>query len=170
MSAFGLWRQLPYGTVGAYQLMANLISLGKVPKSAPPARGRIGEVKAFVSTIVVVLLVSGATLLGYARWTSPLTDGRRRARRRPSRAGGRQLPAGGSAVRRAARREADRADRVHRAVGNHLLALYRLKRYDEVIDLAQKAPAAARRRTSGPRARSSRRPSSRKRPKRASAG
>jgi hypothetical protein len=31
----GLWRQLPYGTVGAYQLMANLISLGKVPKSAP---------------------------------------------------------------------------------------------------------------------------------------
>jgi len=30
----GLWRQLPYGTVGAYQLMANLISLGKVPKAA----------------------------------------------------------------------------------------------------------------------------------------
>jgi hypothetical protein len=33
----GLWRQLPYGTVGAYQLMANLISLGKVPKAAPPS-------------------------------------------------------------------------------------------------------------------------------------
>jgi hypothetical protein len=32
----GLWRQLPYGTVGAYQLMANLISLGKVPKAAAP--------------------------------------------------------------------------------------------------------------------------------------
>ena len=31
----------------------------------------------------------------------------------------------------------------NRAVGNHLLALYRLKRYDEVIDLAQKAPAGA---------------------------
>ena len=31
----------------------------------------------------------------------------------------------------------------NRAVGNHLLALYRLKRYDEVIDVAQKAPAAA---------------------------
>ena len=28
----GLWRQLPAGTVGAYQLMANLISLGKSPK------------------------------------------------------------------------------------------------------------------------------------------
>jgi hypothetical protein len=34
----GLWRQLPYGTVGAYQLMANLISLGKVPKAAPSTR------------------------------------------------------------------------------------------------------------------------------------
>ena len=32
----GLWRQLPYGTVGAYQLMGNLISLGKVPKAAAP--------------------------------------------------------------------------------------------------------------------------------------
>ena len=31
----GLWRQLPYGTVGAYQLLANLISLGKVPRAAP---------------------------------------------------------------------------------------------------------------------------------------
>jgi hypothetical protein len=30
----GLWRQLPYGTVGAYQLLANLISLGKVPRAA----------------------------------------------------------------------------------------------------------------------------------------
>jgi LmbE family N-acetylglucosaminyl deacetylase len=33
----GLRRQFPYGTVGAYQLMANLISLGKVPKAAGPA-------------------------------------------------------------------------------------------------------------------------------------
>ena len=31
----GPWRQLPYGTVGACQLMANLISLGKVSKTAP---------------------------------------------------------------------------------------------------------------------------------------
>jgi hypothetical protein len=27
----GLWRQLPAGTDGAYQLLANLISLGKTP-------------------------------------------------------------------------------------------------------------------------------------------
>ena len=30
----GLWRQLPAGTDGAYQLLANLISLGKTPPAA----------------------------------------------------------------------------------------------------------------------------------------
>jgi LmbE family N-acetylglucosaminyl deacetylase len=35
----GLWRQLPAGTDGAYQLLANLISLSKAPAAAkPPAR------------------------------------------------------------------------------------------------------------------------------------
>jgi hypothetical protein len=29
-----LWRQLPAGTAGAYQLMANLLSLGKAPAAA----------------------------------------------------------------------------------------------------------------------------------------
>jgi len=29
-------------------------------------------VRAFVSTVAVLLLVSGAALVGYARWTSPL--------------------------------------------------------------------------------------------------
>ena len=33
----GLWRQLPAGTVGAYQILANLISL---PKAPPAAAGR----------------------------------------------------------------------------------------------------------------------------------
>jgi hypothetical protein len=33
--ALGLWRQLPAGTDGAYQLLANLISVGKAP---PPAK------------------------------------------------------------------------------------------------------------------------------------
>jgi len=30
--ALGLWRQLPAGTEGAYQLLANLISLGKASR------------------------------------------------------------------------------------------------------------------------------------------
>ena len=35
----GLWRQLPAGTDGAYQILANLISLGKQPqKPQPPSR------------------------------------------------------------------------------------------------------------------------------------
>jgi tetratricopeptide (TPR) repeat protein len=35
------------------------------------------------------------------------------------------------------------ADEYARVMENHLLALYRLKKYDEVIDLAQRAPAQA---------------------------
>ena len=36
----GLWRQLPAGTDGAYQILANLLSLGKAPASiAPVTRG-----------------------------------------------------------------------------------------------------------------------------------
>jgi len=34
----GLWRQLPAGTDGAYQLLANLISLGKAPPGTAPNR------------------------------------------------------------------------------------------------------------------------------------
>jgi LmbE family N-acetylglucosaminyl deacetylase len=34
----GLWRQLPAGTEGAYQLLANLLSAGKAPRAAPSAR------------------------------------------------------------------------------------------------------------------------------------
>jgi hypothetical protein len=34
----GLWRQLPAGTEGAYQLLANLLSVGKAPRTAGPAR------------------------------------------------------------------------------------------------------------------------------------
>jgi LmbE family N-acetylglucosaminyl deacetylase len=36
----GLWRQLPAGTIGAYQLFANLISLGKTPVAAGSGTGR----------------------------------------------------------------------------------------------------------------------------------
>ncbi|MGE5198681.1 MAG: PIG-L family deacetylase [Rhodospirillaceae bacterium] len=34
----GLWRQLPAGTEGAYQLLANMLSVGKSPRAAAPAR------------------------------------------------------------------------------------------------------------------------------------
>ena len=38
LPGMGLWRQLPAGTDGAYQLLANLISLPKAPAAAPAKR------------------------------------------------------------------------------------------------------------------------------------
>jgi tetratricopeptide (TPR) repeat protein len=98
---------------------------------------------AFVSTIVVLLLATGVTLIGYARWTSALE------RADAAVADGRFAQAVDGYQIAEARFDAIPATKQllpiehTRAVGGHLLALYRLKRYDEVIDLAQKAPAAA---------------------------
>ena len=100
--------------------------------------------RALGSTLIVVLLLAGIALLGYARWTggvdaadTALAEGRLE-----------QAIAGYEA----AEARFDRipavkqltASEYNRAMANHLMALYRLKRYDEVIDLAQKAPAEAR--------------------------
>jgi len=41
----GLWRQLPAGTDGAYQLLANLISLGKAPRTGAPAKKAAGAIR-----------------------------------------------------------------------------------------------------------------------------
>ena len=99
--------------------------------------------RALGSTIVVLLLLAGGTLIGYARWSAPLregdaalADGRlEQAIAAYSTAESRfdVLPAVKQAV----------APEYTRAVGNHLWALYRLKRYDELIDVAQKAPIEA---------------------------
>jgi len=91
----------------------------------------------------VLLLVTGIGLIGYARWTAPvaegdaaLADGRLDLaldRYKAAEARFDALPA----LRQIAARE------YTRVVGNHLLTLYRMKRYDELIDLAQKSPAEA---------------------------
>lgn len=96
--------------------------------------------RVLVSTIVVLLLAAGLTLLGYARWTgalkaadSDLASGNLEGaieNYRIAEARFEALPAAKQIV----------PAEYSRAVGNHLWALYRLKRYDEVIDLAQKAP------------------------------
>ena len=99
--------------------------------------------KAFASTVVVLLLVAGIALLGYARWTGALEDADAAV------ADGRYEQAVAAYQLAEARFDAVPAMKQllpvehTRAIGNHLLSLYRLKRYDEVIDLAQKAPAAA---------------------------
>ncbi len=99
--------------------------------------------RTLTSTVVVLLLAAGLGLIGYARWTGHVTDGdaaladgrldQALAEYKLAEARFDALPA----VRQFA------ASEYSRVVGNHLLALYRLKRYDEVIDLAQRAPADA---------------------------
>jgi hypothetical protein len=99
--------------------------------------------KALASTVVVILLVAGLALIGYARWTRPiddadaaLADGRLDAA-----VVGYQAAEARFDTLPAAKQFA--GTEYTRAVANHLWALYRLKRYDEAIDLAQKAPAEA---------------------------
>jgi tetratricopeptide (TPR) repeat protein len=99
--------------------------------------------KALGSTLVVLLLVSGVALIGYARWTGALADADAAFAdgRLEQAVAGYQIAEGRFDALPAAKQIVP--IEYTRAVGNHLLALYRLKRYDEVIDLAQKVPAAA---------------------------
>jgi len=100
-------------------------------------------VKTLASTLVVLLLVAGLGLIGYARWTAHITTAD------SALAGGQLDQAVKEYTLAEARFDALPAVRqlagveYTRVLGNHLLALYRMKRYDEVIDLAQKAPAEA---------------------------
>jgi hypothetical protein len=97
-------------------------------------------VRAVGSTLVILLLLAGVTLVGYARWTSPIAEAD------AAYADGRldQAVTGYTAAEAhfdsvpVLRQLA--AGEYQRVVANHLMALYRLQRYDEVIDLAQRAP------------------------------
>lgn len=93
--------------------------------------------------MIALLLVAGVALAGYARWTAHVASGDEAL------ADGRFDQAVAEYKLAEARFDAVPAvrqianDEYTRVVGNHLLALYRLKRYDELIDLAQKSPAAS---------------------------
>lgn len=96
--------------------------------------------RALGSAVVVLLLAAGFALMGYARWTAALSDADAAlaaGRLEPAIAGYQTAEARFDLV--PAVRELVSAEYV-RAVTNHLWALYRLRRYDDVIDLAQKAP------------------------------
>lgn len=99
--------------------------------------------RAFASTLIVLLLLAGVALIGYARWTQPIEDAD------AAFADGRLEQAIAGYTGAEARFDAVPAIRqgaaaeYNRVVENHLTALYRLKRYDDVIDLAQKAPIEA---------------------------
>lgn len=92
---------------------------------------------------MVLLLVAGGAALAYARWTRPAADGD------AALAGGRYEEALASYARAEARfdrfaaaKELFAADYTH-VVANQLWVLYRLQRYDETIDMAQRAPERA---------------------------
>ena len=94
-------------------------------------------------TLVLLLFAAGAAAVACARWTRPIAEGDRAL------ADGR-LEQALSAYTRAERRfEALPVARqilardYHRLVANQLLIDYRLRRFDELIDRAQRAPEAA---------------------------
>jgi tetratricopeptide (TPR) repeat protein len=99
--------------------------------------------KSVGAALAVMALLAGATLVGYARWTRDLD------RADQALAGGRleEALAGYKAAalrfdRTPAARQIFGAD-YDRAVANQLWVLYRLKRYDETIELAERASTGA---------------------------
>lgn len=99
--------------------------------------------RAITSTIAVLLLAVGLGLIGYARWTAHVAAGD------AALAEGRLEQALAEYTLAEARFDAVPAlrqlasDEYARVVANRLNALYHLKRYDELIDVAQRAPASA---------------------------
>jgi tetratricopeptide (TPR) repeat protein len=100
-------------------------------------------VRPFVALVFLLVFLSGAALVGYARWTRPIAEAD------AALSAGRLDEAAAAYVRGEARFDRLPAARqvfaaeYARAFANHLSALYAEKKYDEVIDLAEKAPAEA---------------------------
>ena len=95
------------------------------------------------ATMMVLLLLAGAVALGYARWTRGIADADQAL------ADGRWEPALAAYAAAEHRfetvpvlKQAVPAD-YSRVVANQLWLLYRLRRYDDVIDRAERAPEAA---------------------------
>jgi tetratricopeptide (TPR) repeat protein len=99
--------------------------------------------KALATTVVILMLLAGATLLGYARWTRGLEEADAAlaaGRLEQAIAGYDQAEARFErtpAAKQLFRREYARASR------NRLWALYQMKRYDDAIAAAERAPAEA---------------------------
>lgn len=102
-----------------------------------------GFLKSLASVAMVLVLLAGAGALIYARWAAPIAEGDRAIEEGQL---GRALNAYGRAE--------GRFDRVgpskqlftsdyERVIENQLWALYRLGRYDEVIEKADRSPGGA---------------------------
>jgi tetratricopeptide (TPR) repeat protein len=99
--------------------------------------------KSLASGTIALVLAAGAAAVAYARWSDPIAEGDRAV------AGGQLERALASYVH--AEQRFDRAGPAkqlfvrdyHRTVENQLWVLYRLGRYDDVIEKADRAPEGA---------------------------
>jgi tetratricopeptide (TPR) repeat protein len=99
--------------------------------------------KTFIATVAVVALAAGLIGLGYAQWTRPIADGDSlSATGQVERALASYATASARFDRVPALRQLFAGD-YQRAVSNELWALYRLGRYDDTIDRADRAPDGA---------------------------
>jgi tetratricopeptide (TPR) repeat protein len=102
----------------------------------------ISAVKSVAAVMVLALIAGGAALV-YARWTAPVADGDRAL------ADGRLAQALAAYARAEARFDRVAAARqffapdYDRVVANQLWILYRLERYDDAIEKADRAPEGA---------------------------
>ena len=100
-------------------------------------------IKSIGSAVMVVVFVAGGGALAYARWTRPVAEADQAL------ADGRFEPALASYARAEARFDRAAAAKqlfaaeYDRVVANQLWLLYRLERYDETIEKAERAPDGA---------------------------
>jgi tetratricopeptide (TPR) repeat protein len=93
--------------------------------------------------VMVLVLLSGVAVVGYARWTDAIADGDRAlAGGQPERALAAYARAEQRFDRVGAAKQLFAAD-YDRAIENQLWALYRLGRYDDVIEKADRSPDPA---------------------------
>ena len=101
-------------------------------------------VKSLVPGAMVLVLLAGGAVLAYGRWSDPIAEGDREiAEGRLERA----LAAYGRAEARFDRLSASKrlfAGDYERVIENELWAMYRLGRYDETIDKADRSPDGAK--------------------------
>lgn len=104
----------------------------------------MASLRSLAAALVVLALVAGGALLAYSRWTHPIADADRAlAAGELDRALERYAAAEARFDRLPQTKQAFRVE-YERVLGNALLALYRLERYDEVIErAASMAPGAA---------------------------
>ena len=101
------------------------------------------SVRSAGAVTMVLLLVVGLVMLAYARWTRPAADGDAAlAGGRHDEALARYTDAEARFDKFAAAKQLFADDYSH-VMANQLWILYRLQRYDEVIDRAQRAPESA---------------------------